>query len=126
MRTKCMLKAEKKCRKLKMGMVDFSPKIAQSLNKLAFWDVAIKRRLQTQNTTNTSPKARISPRLWRRKKKKAGIKRQIGLMTLADMQLERDKAKQEYRTHKKEHKQLRRKFLDTLTPKDRDRLKRTE
>ena len=47
-------------------------------------------------------------------------------MTLADMQLERDKAKQEYKTHKREHKQLRRKFLDTLTPKDRDRLKRTE
>ena len=126
MRTKCMLKAEKKCRKLKMGMVDFSPEIAQSLNMLAFWDVAIKRRLQVQNTTNTSPKARISLSLWHRKKKKAGITRQVGLMTLADMQLERNKAKQDYKKHKKEHKQLRRKFLDMLTPKDCDRLKRTE
>ena len=41
MRTKCMLKAEKKCRKLKMGMVDFSPEVASCLNQLAFWDVAV-------------------------------------------------------------------------------------
>ena len=47
-------------------------------------------------------------------------------MTLADMQTERAKVKLEYKKHKKDHKKLRTKFLDTLAPKDRDRLKRTE
>ena len=35
-------------------------------------------------------------------------------------------AKQDYRKAKKDHRENRLKFLDTLSPKDRDRLKRTE
>ena len=38
LRTRCMLKAEKRCRKLRMGRIDFSPKLAKYLNQIAFWD----------------------------------------------------------------------------------------
>ena len=46
-RTKCMRKAEKKCRKLKMGMVDFSPDVALPLREIMFWDI-VQMKMQRE------------------------------------------------------------------------------
>ena len=122
-RTKCMRKAEKKCRKLKMGMVDFSPEVAQPLRELIFWDLAIRRR---KLATEGDAAGKVSPSLWRRTKKRARITEPIGHMSLDDLYTKRREAKAKYKTAKKNHKKLRLKFIDTFEPKERDRLKRTE
>ena len=63
LKTKCMLKAEKKCRSLKMGGVDFSEATEQPRRCIRFWELAIKRRQGK----------RVSSRHWARRKKKANM-----------------------------------------------------
>ena len=128
MRTKCMRKAEKHCRKLKMGMVDFSPEISSCLNQLAFWDIAIKRReFREHHKQSGTPCPRtISSRLWRRKKKKAKIEEPVGHLSLSEMRERRAEVKKQYKAHKLEHRSLRKKFIDTFSTKDRERIKRVE
>lgn len=43
--TKYMLRAEKKCRKLYMGDVPFSPELVVHLNFIKFWRIHIQRRM---------------------------------------------------------------------------------
>ena len=50
LQTSCMLQAEQKCRKLRMGMVDFSPKLTLCIKQLSFWDVAIDRPVKDWTT----------------------------------------------------------------------------
>ena len=54
-RTKCMLKAERKCRKLKMGAVAFSEATAVPRKKIEFWNLALQKK----------HKVKVSSRLWR-------------------------------------------------------------
>jgi hypothetical protein len=115
-RTVFMKRAEKKCRKIKHGHVAFSLATENPKRKIAFWIIAIRRR---------SGK-RVSAQLWRRKKKKAKITTSTRHMTVDDMIAEIKKEKNNYRDAKKQHKKERETFLDTLAPKDRDRLKQTE
>ena len=122
-RTKCMRKAEKKCRKLKMGMVDFSPDIALPLREIIFWDIAIRRR---KLCTSEDATGRVSPKLWKRLKKRAQIHGPIGHMTLEELYEKRREAKAKYKKAKKNHKKLRIKFIETFDQKERERLKRTE
>ena len=42
--TKCMLKAEKKCRKLFMGGVPFPPELVIHLNLINFWRIIIRKK----------------------------------------------------------------------------------
>ena len=112
-------------------MVDFSPKVSVLLKKLAFWDLAIARRkVLTHNEQVAHNGGRIqkppSSRLWRRKKKAANIKVSLAAMSIEDMCDQRRKVKKRYVAAKKEHRSLRLDFLDTLSPRDRDHLKRTE
>ena len=128
LRTRCMLKAEKKCRKLRMGMVQFSPELDLSLKRLAFWDIAIARRQMAERkaTGNRMRKREISSRMWRRKKKAAKLTIKTRHLSLTEMEDLRKKEKQNYGELKKRHRTLRTTFLDTLDPKDRERLKRVE
>ena len=129
MRTKFMNMAEKRCRKLKMGMVDFSPAVAQPLRELAFWDIAIRRRYPKEwkdKRGRTKKQKGVSSKLWRRKKAAAKITEKTGHLSKEQMERKRRKAKRAYLKAKKKHKALRRGFLDTLPPKDRERLKRHE
>ena len=73
-RTQCMLKAERKCRKLCIGMVDFSPEVVQPLREISFWDIAIKRRQEKITKTNISLCTQhVNAKLWKRKKHAAKI-----------------------------------------------------
>ena len=128
LRTRCMLKAEKKCRKLRMGRVDFSPKLAKYLNQMAFWDVAIARRelKEKSRAARRRDRRKISSILWRRKKKAAKITKSTKDMSLPDMRAARRKAKSKYIKTKQNHRNHRKTFLKTLPKKDRDRLLRHE
>ena len=107
LRTKCMLKAERKCRKLKMGAVQFSPAIAQATAEIAFWDIAIKRKFPREETetqrerrlSSANPRRRknISAKLWRRAKKAANITKPTKNMTKEEMMHERREAKKRYK-----------------------------
>ena len=116
LRTKCMLQAEHKCRKLHMGGVQFSPALDTLLKQLAFWECAITRRRGLP----------IRPELWTRKKRAAQITTPTKNLSLDDMLQNLKSTKKAYREAKKNHDSLRIAFIDTLSPKDRDRLKRVE
>jgi hypothetical protein len=107
-----MNKAEHKCRKLKMGGVGFSEATELPKHVIAFWELAIKRRSGI----------RISPQHWKRKRKKAKVTEDSKDLSLDDMMERLKSAKKEYKTAKSNHKEERVKFLDTMKPKDRDRL----
>ena len=115
-KTKCMLQAEKKCRKLRMGAVQFSTATELPRNQIGFWNLAIRRRLGIK----------VSSRLWRRRKKKANITESTSTIDIKGLRQKLKEAKQAYRKAKKEHRQHRKKFLETFSPKDRDRIKRVE
>ena len=113
---KSMRQAEHKCRKLKMGNVAFSEATEMPKKIIAFWEIAIKRRKGLP----------ISPQHWQRKKDDAGIKDATQHLSIAQMEANVREGKKAYGKAKKNHKEERVKFLDTLKPKDRDRLKRNE
>jgi hypothetical protein len=116
LKTKAMREAEKKCRKLKMGGVAFSMATKGPRRHINFWNLAIKRRKG----------GKVSSRLWRRKKKKAEITEAVRPLSISAMTEQLKQARQDYRQAKKNHKAERETFLQTLKPKDRDRLLQVE
>lgn len=116
LKTREMKKAEHKCRKLKMGGVSFSDATDGPIKKIDFWAAAIRRR---KGCT-------VRPSLWKRKKKAAKITVRTKDLSIEDMEQELQQARKDYKKAKKDHKNLRLKFLDTLKPKDRKRLKQSE
>ena len=106
LKTRYMLKAEKKCRKLRMGKVDFSEDTEKPRRQATFWSIAIRRRLNIP----------VSSRLWRRLKQKAAMHQSIQSMSLDDLRQAQTKALKEYRLAKKHHKQHRKKFLTQIVP----------
>ncbi|CAB9522814.1 unknown protein [Seminavis robusta] len=116
LKTKSMLLAEKKCRKLKMGRVGFSEATEQPKKRIAFWEIAIRRR---KGLT-------VSVSQWNRKKREAQINEPTAPLSLDTMIHNLQLAKKAYRKAKKHHKEHRIRFLDQLNPKDRQRLKRKE
>ena len=116
LKTKLMLKAEKKCRKLRMGEVSFSEATEKPRREVAFWQLAIRRRLGLP----------VSSRLWKRRKKKANIIEDIRSLSLPQIYDKQKQAKLDYRKAKKEHDDSRLKFIDTFPAKDRDRIRRHE
>jgi hypothetical protein len=111
-----MRKAEKKSRKLKMGGVAFSMATERLRHRINFWNLAIKRRKG----------GRVSSRLWRRKKKKEKITEAVGPLSIPAMTERLQQARQDNRQAKKNHKAERETFLQTLKPRDRDRILRVE
>lgn len=115
-RRKLMQKAEKKCRHLRFGAVAFSEATRGPTRRIEFWEKAIRRRKGV----------RVSSTLWRRLKAKAKITVETSNLSLEDLFAELKKARQDYQAARKNHRDERVAFLDTLSPKDRDRLKRRE
>ena len=115
-RHKFMTKAERKCRHIRAGAVSFSEATEQPRREISFWETAIRRRLGT----------RVSPSLWKRRKNKAQIHQDTANMTIQQLYDSLKASRQTYRQARDKHKEERIKFLDTMKPKDRDRLKRRE
>ena len=104
LKTKAMKKAEKTCRKLRMGQVDFSLATEGPRRRISFWALALKRK---QNK-------RVSSRLWHRKKRKAKVTELVGPLTTQDIQDRLTQARLDYRAAKKRHKEERVAFLESL------------
>ena len=115
-RSICMKQAEHKCRKLRMGAVDFSEATEQPRHEIAFWKVALRRRKGMRVSTN----------MWCRKKKKANVVQDTAPMTEQDLVDALKQAKQAYAKAKKNHADSRIKFLETFSEKDRKRILRAE
>jgi exonuclease III len=75
LRTISMLKAEKHCRKLFTGAVAFSQATEMPKRLIMFWELAVRRRQGI----------RVSKRLWRRRKTKAGLTEDTAHMSIDDM-----------------------------------------
>jgi len=88
-RTQCMLRAERRCRKLKMGAVAFSEATDMPVKRIDFWECAIKRKR----------KLRVKPRLWARKKKAANITMSTKNMTVDEMVQHLKAAKKDSKSH---------------------------
>ena len=127
-----MRKAEKHCRKLRMGAVDFSNATAGPLKEIAFWDIAIQRKFPSSRPTRSrqgrhQPYAPcISPRLWRRKKKAANIETPTSGMSKHEMIQKRRTAKAAHKQAKADHANLRVNFLDLLPHKEAKKFMRKE
>lgn len=94
-RTRYMNKAEKKCRKLRMGAVEFSAATDVPRKHFEFWAIAISRRKG----------CKVSGRLWRRKKHMAGIKEVVKDLTDEQMEERLQDAKSSIVQQRKKHQQ---------------------
>ena len=108
--------ANKKCRKLKMGAVDFSDATSGPIKRISFWAAAIRRK----------KKIKVSSRMLTCKKKAAKIKGPTGGLSLEEMIIKLQEARRDYRAAEKKHRENRVSFLDTLEPSDKKRLLVTE
>ena len=112
LKTKAMLWAEKKCRKLRMGNVAFSVAVSEPIKRIQFWEMAIRR----------NSNGHVNPRVYSRKKKAAGVVEPVGRLSNKEMLEKLKQAQLDYREAKKKHREHRQKFLETLDPRDRKRL----
>jgi hypothetical protein len=74
MKTICMRRAEKQCRKLKTGEVAFSEDTIKPIRQIAWWSIAIRRRQGRY----------VQATLWERRKKEAGAQQ----LRIADISLQ--------------------------------------
>ena len=115
-KTKAMLRAHRKCRRIYLGKVSFSEEVDVPKCKLIFWQTAIRRRKGLA----------VSSNLWRRRKKKAKVELRMGDLSLEDLEVQLKAARSAYRKAKKDHVSKREAFRKTFEPKVRDRLTRHE
>jgi len=108
LRTKCMKKAERKCRHLHMGAVQFSLKTEQPHRRIRFWTLALRQRL----------KIKVNPSLWMQAKKKAKVEVMVNTLSLTDIKAELTGARKDYHAAKKDHKGARLKFIENFKEKD--------
>jgi len=114
LKTKVMLPAHRKCRKVHLGKVLFSEAMDVPKRLLIFWQTAARRRKGLRVSTN----------LWRHRKKKAKIDLDLKEMSLDDLEDQLRMARSACRKAKKDNVALCEAFWDTFDPKVRDRLKR--
>ena len=115
-KTKCMLQANKKCRKIKAGCVKFSAATDGPLKEIQFWNLAIRRRRGHD----------IGPTKWRRAKAEAKISIATKNLEIPDMIDLLRLAKAKYRTAKRNCKDERVQFLNKLPKKQREAILRRE
>ena len=111
-----MLRAHLKCRHIYLEKVSFSDAVDVPKRLLIFWQTAICQHKGL----------RVSSNLWKRQKKKAGIKYPVKDLSLEDLEAHLRAARSAYRTAKKDHEAKRETFRDSFEPKVRDRLRRHE
>jgi len=116
LRTKSMLKAERKYRHLFTGGVCFSLKVAEPPAVLIFWELVISRRKGVD----------VSSRRIKRQKKAAKVTKAVALMEMKELEAEFQAARKVYRVAKKGHRESQIAFTDTFPAKDRDRIKQNE
>ena len=116
LKTKAMLRAQKKCRRLYMGLVDFSAAVDIPRKRIQFWEIAVRRRKGLK----------VSINLWKRRKKKAKVDFPTRNLSQADMLAQLKLARFDYRQAKKNHDQNRITFMDQFDKKVREKLLRIE
>jgi hypothetical protein len=117
LKTICMKRAEKQCRKLKKGEVAFSEATIKPIRQIVWWNIAIKRR-QGQPVQTT---------LWERRKKEAGVQElRVAEISLQEMYARRKMAVKAYREAKKQHEENRVKHIKSMPEKERKRIMRVE
>ena len=116
LRTNSMNRAQRKCRHLFKGGVDFSSTVAAPKARLEFWILVISRRKGVK----------IKSRRIRRQKKAAQIRCAIAQMDMTELEKQLRLARKDYKQAKVDHKQHRRSFIATFPPKIQDRIQRTE
>jgi exonuclease III len=117
MKTICMRRAEKQCRKLKKGQVAFSEETIKPIRQIIWWNVAIRRRLGKH----------IQTTLWERRKKEADMQGiRVAELSLHDLYQRRKAAIKAYREAKKKHEEHRIKHIKSMPEKERKRLLRVE
>ena len=62
--TRCMIQAEKKCRKLYMGGVSFSPELVNHLTLINFWYILIRKNKSSCTNMRTIIKFQKLSELW--------------------------------------------------------------
>ena len=124
--TIAMLKAERKCRKLKMGAVQFSEATEHPRRAIAFWKYAIKRKESSIRRQAGQPALKTSSRRWRRLKKLAKIFYPTKDLSLDEMKQNLRQAYADYKEAKVNDADSRLEFIKTFSEKDRDRILRTE
>jgi exonuclease III len=115
--TQCQLQAEKKCRKMRMGAIDFSLATAIPRYKIQFWRLALLRR--------SNPHL-VRSRQWNRAKKKARITLDVNDLSVADLKAHLRQAHSTYKAAKKHHKQHRIDFINTFPDSIKKRILATE
>jgi hypothetical protein len=117
LKTICMKRAEKQCRKLKKGQVAFSEETIKPIRQIVWWNVAIRRR-QGKHVQTTL--------LERRKKEAEMQKLRISEIPLQEMYQRRRLAIRAYREAKKKHEEHRTKHVKNMPEKERKRIMRVE
>ena len=115
-RTDMMLHAEKKCRKLRMGAVQFSEATQEPRNRINFWKIALQRKYGKPT----------SSRHWSRAKKKAKVAVRVVTLTIDAIHELLHQAFVDYKEAKKKDGDSRRTYLENLPSKDAARILRTE
>ena len=100
--TKCMLQAESKCRKLRMGSVPFSPRLATLLNTINLWRLIIQRKRGRK----------VNMRTIIRLQKRCDVKGCPLTLTMHDCISRKTSAISAYRLFRKEASKERGKWLD--------------
>jgi hypothetical protein len=99
-----MAEAERKCRKLRMGQVGFSPTIQLAMRQIRAWSLLLKKKKGMK----------ISSRLLQRSLKKAGIDSQNRAMEIVYLEEQLLQAHRYYYAVKGTHGELRSSALDSL------------
>ena len=110
------LYAEARCRKLRMGGIQFSEETFLPRKQVFFWQMAIKRYQGKYIRSNR----------WRRAKAAAGITESIVPLTLDELRQRLGLAMAAYREARKTHETSRFHFIESFSPKIRDRILRCE
>ena len=116
LRTQARLSAEKKCRKLRTGKVEYSPDTMAPGKELCFWQAALARKQG----------AKVHSLLWQSLKKAAKVTTPTKDLTFDDINQFIKSASDWYREAKKQAPTNRETYLDTLPPKIRTRYLRVE
>ena len=111
-----MKTAERHCRRIRAGLVEYSKAIAGPISRIKFWQYAIRRRQGKH----------CSSKHWKRLKNQAEVKIPTRHMSIQDMEQELKQARIEYGAAKKVHHDARRDYLQTFSEKERNRLLRVE
>ena len=101
-REESMKVAEKKCRKLKMGAVKWSPELQLARDTITYYSLTLRKKLGRKVSTKI---------IYRLSKK---VNRNATNLSKEELKLEVDKAYKQYKLKKKKHWKLRDEFLSDL------------